>query len=474
MNPGGHSRLGRNQEKQSNANPIFLVSRNVVTQAQDRPSEEVCPQNGVRPVDSRGNGAMSLTASHGSRAELNNTQTRKGGVKLRSSKNLQEAILCEAQTIPTFEGISRCRSPREIGKMIRTLSAGSDSRELLEVARQRLRHMQGLRLHVVPPAPPIREGSPTVSRYETRTPKTEKTPTRLFNDSEINLSRISLNNSAIESIDGSKSTLNFSMSPSSVLQGVQFVEMPGSGTKSGGDEGSPPLHNIQTTRLRTIEESDDYWPSSNGDVDSLRGSKGQKMNAAAPTDNKLGSEDGSGGDSAIEDAERTIYDLKVEIAALTKRNKVLNELVDGIHKDRRAPDQSLQEEGAYPMHQEQVAAGVHGDLSFHQKVTDLKKKLEEASEKSRLVVGAERQLRQKQERQLRLRGMQNAHLSRILLETKKQVAEEKNKHANFVMKFLKEIGTKVCLMSKLRLCQVVLTFFARPHPRRGKTWNVKS
>lgn len=360
---------------------------------------------------------------------------------------------------PNSAFIRSCQSPRELGSIIRVLAGRHDSAELLHVARDRLRRLQTVRLQIVPPAPPRREllqkdcPSPPVSEAEAR-----PSPNRFFVESEMNLSRISMNNSALESVDESKGSLNLSLSPSSALHGMKFVEMPCSNSQGQVvNELLPPVDSIRMGRLGTIDENFGSYDTSNTEATKINKKipflstavECGNMRAQLQDDNR---NDVARVDKVVTQAERTVLDLKVKMSALSRKNRVLTRLVETTERNHKdSSDWTSKQVSKSPKVETKPDKT---EKLWTEKVDHLNKRLQEVSEQARLVISAERQLRQQVELEGKLKSKRNEDLATILRQTTKQLNEVQTSYDMFERKLLRATGLdkeKVREVSKMTL-----------------------
>jgi hypothetical protein len=214
-----------------------------------------------------------------------------------------------------------------------------------------------------------------------------------FAQSVANISRITIGNTTLDSIDPGKSALNFSYSPSSTLNGLNLLESPKvSDSYFLGGTGRESIDR----RLRPIEESphraerrgQDFPPSQ------------------APIDTK-----------AIQKLQESLNKITQEREETRKSLDVTRTILCKKDEETRALEERLEA-----------------------RIAELSQVLAYTSERSKLVVEGERTYRKQCEEELKKENKENNFLNQELKETHSSLLSLQRRHSSFRVALLKATG----------------------------------
>ena len=413
-----------------------------------------------------------------------------------------------------FDYVRQCTCAKDLGRIIRVLMDQNKSRnapeQLLYAARQRLLAVQGKKApppppprttkqlanitapptkrpitKPVPPPPPPRQQEvhpPTVVREEKKVepilpvlisphhrmvpcnttrneqenqPKQEdeKSPGRILTESTANLSRITLGNTTLESIDPSKGSLNLSYSPPSILRGLDLVDTP---SRKGLESSRFMLSEASCTRLEKISEmstSAAVTPCSSfqahlsAEVEKLSGD-------AAQMEQRLCQEQVSFLEQ-LESLRRSkqeaasliqILETKVEVIS-GEKDKALQSMHQ-IQTEQQQVRQALLEERARLQKRDNETRALEERLQ--RKIIELQKALTEEVERHRLTRNAEKNLRERTTSELTGQRERNVELNLLLRQTKENLERIKKTQDMFRAELLKAFGVNEAEVSLRR------------------------
>ncbi len=355
-----------------------------------------------------------------------------------------------------FNFVHQCKSAKDLGKIIRLLADKSGSPQLLQTARLRLQLVQGKK---APPPPPRRPGpvklvvssKPLSIDVQQSAPMESekddeyddnKSPGKIFTDSTANISRITLGNTTIDSLDASKNSLNLSYSPSSILRGLSLVETPNHSRSALYSES-------RYTRLGTISEisvSNQVTPQSDTEQERLS-EEVKKLSLDAVEMESMRAEENSAFvmklnalQSAKRKAETLVKTLESQVTVASVEKDDAIKAMEKIQQQQQAMREALQQERARL--QERDAETRALEQRMQGKIAELQNAMQQEVERSNLVISAERSLRLKHESDLELQRERNVELNQLLRQTKENLERIKRTQDLFRAELLKAFGEK--------------------------------
>ncbi|KAG7353704.1 hypothetical protein IV203_003059 [Nitzschia inconspicua] len=345
-----------------------------------------------------------------------------------------------------FDFIEKCNSLPDLHRVIRLLSEpGRDSPQLLKTARERLvavHKKNGVQQPPPPPRPVYHEAQAerpvaTTEEVENDVPTVQDIPhhENEFGDGVVNISRITATNTTLDSFDPSKSTLNFSLSPTSTLHGINLVETPtlaeslffgsNSGTNRLGPIPESPLAEAKRPSKQGIRETPPRYTST----------AQSKVKESEPDATKLRQE---------ATFKKVIEDFKSQIERATCENHLWKEKVDRVHTEHEITKRTLDlTRAAFCKKNEETRAL---EERLEKKIAELSHALASTADRSRLVISAEKMLRNQCEEELSKQNRKNVLLNKELRETRDDLEEVKRRHLQFRLDLMKAAG-----VSKARL-----------------------
>lgn len=347
-----------------------------------------------------------------------------------------------------FEFIGACQSVSDLEKVISVLEEKQNCPELLQTAKTRLQFIQANAISTFVDAPG------------------ENSPGTAFNNCTADISRITAVNNTMEfdSPNQSKSTLDFTMSPSSVLHGVELVD----NTPRDEDtfaSGSDRYFFASTTteRLGPIAEG-----SISGTSPRTVSGRGTPRPAPPPpppprSDRSLPEEVKNLAAKAMEheasrmaeqqsfvkkleelerakkQAEQTVQNMKTKMTSADGKTKDLIDTMRKIQQEQIETRQNQEKERILREQKHDYARQIEERLRL--KVEELTKEMAKAGEQSRLKVVAERGLRIKTEKELTGENLRNKELNGVLRESEKHLESLKRSHMHFRIGLLEAMGT---------------------------------
>ena len=267
-----------------------------------------------------------------------------------------------------------------------------------------------------------------------------------FNGCTANISRITNGNTTLDSIDPSKSTLNFSLSPQSILMGTKLVDapfievadsekllFPDTGTRSGSIAETSARKSLLNDNQKLSEEVKELSLVAM-DLDTSRISQHESFIQ------KL--EDL---ENAKRDAEELVKNLSTKVEKADSEKNDLIERMQKLQKEQEKTQQDLERQRLKIRTKHDEARAVETRLMI--KISELTEALAQERENSRLVIGAEKGLRLRREREL-------SEQNRTLQEIRSNLETMKNNHLHFRMELLQAIGVNDFEVRKY--CSIVL------------------
>lgn len=361
-----------------------------------------------------------------------------------------------------FDFIGSCESVSDLEKVILVLEGKQNCPELLQTAKTRLQSIQANAIKPLVDAP--EEGSPGMA----------------FDNCTADISRITAVNNTmdLESLNESKSTLNFSMSPSSVLHGLDLVDTQKDEDTfaSGSDRYFFPLTterlgpiaegSIFSTTPRTVSDRKAPRPAppppprrpppppprSNRslpeEVKNLP-AKAMEHEASRMEEQQIFVQKLKELEGAKKEAEQTVQNLKTKMTSADGKTKDLMDSMRKIQQEQNETRQNLEKERILREQKHDCARQIEERL--RRKVGELTKEMAKAEEQSRLKVVAERGLRIKSEKELTGENRRNKELNGVLHETQKHLESLKRSHMQFRLGLLQAMGTDDSRVRKMMM-----------------------
>lgn len=352
-----------------------------------------------------------------------------------------------------FDFVNRCDSAKDLGKIIRLLANKAGSPQLLQTARQRLLQVQGKKAPPPPPPPQRRPmvamtgpvAKPISPQIDANSPEStseleDKSPGKIFTDSTANISRITLGNTTLDSIDASRNSLNLSYSPPSILRGLSLVETP-------NQNRSAIFSDSRYTRLGTISEmsiSNQVTPPSGSKKERLSEEVKKltmdavELESARTHENSQFVKKLNALQCAKLEAETLVRTLENKLDTATMEKEEAIKAMERIQEEQKAMLQSLQLERAKLQKRDLETRALEERMQG--KIAELQNALKEEVERSKLVIGAERSLRLKHENDLELQRERNVELNQLLRQTKENLERIKRTQELFRDELLKAFG----------------------------------
>lgn len=350
-----------------------------------------------------------------------------------------------------FEFIASCESVSHLEKVIRVLEEKQNCPELLQTSKTRLEFIMQA------------NAAAAINTLVMDAPEEGGSPGTAFNNDTADISRISAVNNTMEfgspSQSSKTSTLDFTMSPSSVLHGVELEDTTPKAEDTFASGSDRYFFASTTERLGPIAEgsisdttplpvrtsrpapppppprSDSSLPK---EVKNLA-AKAMEHEASRMAEQQSFVQKLEELERAKKEAEQTVQNLKTK---MTSADGKTNDLVDSMRKI-----QHEQKETRYNLQKERMLREQKHDYArqieerLRRKVEELTKEMAKAEEQSRLKVVAERGLRIKTEKELTGENRRNKELNGVLRETEKHLESLKRSHMQFRIGLLQAMGT---------------------------------
>ena len=326
-----------------------------------------------------------------------------------------------------YEFVQTCKSERNLKRVIDALRNEQEQSKsaLLQAATQRLTE--------------IKQDNNLQHLAIAKTEDDNSPGQEALNNLTHNLSRITTGNSTIESIHQSENTLLMSLSPSSVLQGVDLVDSPSGNTDSKqlcsiSERNAPPNGGHSK---RTDKELSEEVKRLKKEAQQLEATRIAEQRNFAMKLQKL--------DVAKKNAEDTVNTLRGKVAKASIRAQDLIGTMQKVLKDGQQTRSNFELERK--KFEESNKEAKKQEDKLRRKVEDLSRAMEECSEQSRLKLGAERCLRMYAERDLTEKKSQIEELNKILRETRSELEEMKRQRSQFRERLLTLMGledSEVC------------------------------
>jgi hypothetical protein len=350
----------------------------------------------------------------------------KKGSKMEHPASTSFETLCTIDML-NFKFVNSCEVLDDLRRVINLLAAQLDSPQLLQAARERLEHIQK--------KPPARTSKMSINCEDE-----DDSPGKIFfNGGAANISRITIGNTTLDSIEPSKSTLNFSLSPQSVLHGVDLIDAPTVQENMYGTSSFPDTK----ARLGPIAESTGRTPVA---ADNQKLSEEVKQLSTEAMDletSRIADQESfvqklEELEKAKQEAELLVKSLFGKVEKVDSQKQDLVEAMQKLQKEQRETRQGLENERSTLRKKDDEARVLEKRLQG--KIAELTKALSSTTERSRLVMGAEKGLRLQREQDLSEQNRRNEDLNRMLHETHDNLEKLKRRHAQFRMELHRAIG----------------------------------
>eukprot|EP00980_Cylindrotheca_fusiformis_P003309 scaffold743_cov117-Cylindrotheca_fusiformis.AAC.28 len=375
-------------------------------------------------------------------------QEKKAKVRF-AANDANNASFDTLQTIDmlNFKFIRSCESAGDLKRILRILQqTRNDSPLLLQEAKDRLEILQQRQT--------TRSSAHPTTIQESE--KEEESPSKeYFSAYAANISRITNGNTTLESIDPSKSaSLSLTLSPQSVLQGVNFVDTP---TEYETTPSFPPsVSNTSAntnnsrgkeTRLSPIEETSRCKRSAVMKEGELSREVQQLSKQALALDATRTCEQSSfmekmrDLEKAKHEAELLVESLKGKVHQADAQTRDLEHAVVVLTTKHQKTHQELENERQALRKRDEEAKALEQRLQA--KISSLLKELKKSEESSRLVKGAEKGLRLKREQELSEQQKKNKELNEMLQEAYRNLESVKQRQSKFRLEMFRAMGMSV-------------------------------
>ncbi len=236
------------------------------------------------------------------------------------------------------------------------------------------------------------------------------------------LSRITTANTTLDSLDPTKTSLNFSLSPSSTLHGVDLIETP----KSAGLNLFGKGKQFVNRRLGPIAESPtaskEYGSS---DTDPICEKLGPVISLQTQSNR------------ASFTAQQIQY-LKTSLNEMSSDNEELKAAISKETREHEETKETLEMTHESLCKKDQETRALEERLEM--RITELSRVLASTAERSKLVVEGERTFRRQCEEELRKENSKNASLNQELQDTRVSLEKLQRRHSSFRVELLKATG----------------------------------
>ena len=315
-----------------------------------------------------------------------------------------------------FDYIDTCESVQDLARIIDLLQKQKTCPKLLQAAKLRMKVLSDIVLSPTAPVP------------------IDDSPGKNFTSCTANISRITAGNTTMDSLDQSKSTMNFSLSPNSVLYGIDLVDTP---KEVSSFEGRKVDFSMIPTRLQPIVEVHTPLRHSKTQLSRETTQNVQTEQSRAPDQNSF-MEKLRELEQAKLEAENTVRSLQRDVDNAGDKTKNLVEVLHEIQQEYQLTRQQLEKERSIRERKNQRALEIEERLK--QKVADLTKAAAENEEQTRLKLTAERGLRIKAEESLSQKSRRNEELNRLLHDTRKNLETLTRSQMQFRIDLIKAMG----------------------------------
>jgi len=272
--------------------------------------------------------------------------------------------------------------------------------------------------------------------------KEEKSIGRMNTESTPNRSRITVGNTTLESIDPSKSSLNFSYSPSSILRGLDIEDTP----NRMGNEPSSLASTSLRDRLGTISETSTSAAAAPSSLYNERlSAEVERLSEDAVQMERQRTHEQSSFMQQLHSLRRSkkeaesmirILQSKVEIIS-GEKSRALQTMHEIQHEQQQAR-KALFDEQARLQQRDQETREM--EVRLQGKIAELQKALADEVERHRMTHNAEKSLRERTTSELQCQRERNVELNLLLRQTKENLERIKNTQEVFRSELLKTMG----------------------------------
>lgn len=271
-----------------------------------------------------------------------------------------------------------------------------------------------------------------------------KSPGKILTESTANISRITLGNTTLDSIEHSKNSLNLSYSPPSVLRGLDLVDTP----SRKGLETSGLLSESRYSRLGTISEV-----STSAAITPTR-SYQERLSAEVEkiTDNVVSIEKQRANDQAkffqkLESLQRAkmqadelVRTLEAKVSSESGEKEAAFIELQVVQESHHTVSQTLQDTRSQLQTQERETNQLEKRLRG--KIAELQRALAEEEDHHQQEIADEKRLREQSEEDLTSQRERSVQLNLLLRQTKENLERIKKTQNTFRSELLKAFGMK--------------------------------
>lgn len=368
-----------------------------------------------------------------------------------------------------FKFIRSCDSIENLERILKVLSNTKkdspllfqETKDRLKALRQMQHEQNGFRKSVTSKALP----HPLYNENEVagETEFEESPGKEYFYSYAANISRITNGNSTLDSIDPTKaSSLNLTLSPQSVLHGVDFVDDTSSAEEiklfipapTMNSTSSPNEAVVKEHRLSPIEERMGRRPvppppppppkpiETRKSPEEVQVSFLQKLQSL---------------EAAKKSADEVVKSLQTQVQQANNSTKHMQGVVEEMKKEKKHQNEKLEKERQIFQEHQRKASTVERGLQ--ERVSTLIEQLRETEEKARLVMSAEKKIRVETEKQLSKVQEKNHELNAMLEKAKQNLESMKQRQASFRMELFRCMGLSIDEVSVLRAMFLYVRIF---------------
>lgn len=350
-----------------------------------------------------------------------------------------------------FKFIRACDSVDNLKRVLTILQqTRNDSPLLLEEAKHRMDTLEQQKQKT-------KRRSHSIKQSASQEPvKEEDSPTKeYFSACAANISRITNGNTTLDSMDPSKnSTLNLTLSPQSVLHGVNFVDTP---LEEDATPFFPPtLMNVSTNtnntrgaekRLSPIEETSEkknHMAKKEGqlskEVQELS-KQALALDASRSREHSSFVQKMQDLERAKKEAEKLVESLQGQVHQADIQSKDLEQVVVDLRTNQEKTQEDLHNERQALRKRDEEAKSLEKRLQT--KIASLLEELKKSEESSRLVKGAEKGLRIRREQELSEQQEKNQELNGMLQEAYNNLESVKRRQSRFRLEMFRSMGMSI-------------------------------
>jgi len=328
-----------------------------------------------------------------------------------------------------FEFIENCSCSPTLQRIIRLLSESKNkSPQLMKAAMKRLTMVQQQDV-ILTSTNNSQISSPTPHLIKKLTNTDEKRDSLHPNKGEglaANLSRITTSNTTLDSIDPGKASLNFSLSPSSTLHGIDLIENSQTPESKFFDSGRKSM----SRRLGPIVESPVALKARLHKLSNTSHHSHQREQSTqlSPSRNS----------ASVSFAAQQIQNFKKNLDETSSDKKALLIEIRKVTKEHEETKRALDLTRATLCKKDEETRAIEERLEL--RITELSQVLAGTAAQSKLVVEGERTYRKQCEEELLKENKKNAHLNQELKETRVNLEILQRRHSSFRVELLKVTG----------------------------------